>query len=213
MVEQLTWPLRDFHEVVSGFYDTRPWGPHRGIDIPCPNGTPVLAAAAGVIVFAGYGGELAGQTVEVDHPSGLRTRYLHLQPGWFRPLAAAVVRAGDVLALSNNTGRTSGPHLHFATWTRDERAARAIQPDPGLTNGWWAVDPLRLLTPKGDDDVIIILKRKDDPAYPGRWELVGASAKRSIPHAGLAAVVAAGVATVDVALTDAQLATIPDLQP
>lgn len=83
---------------------------HRGLDIPGPAGTPVLASGDGVVRFAGSAGSY-GRMVEIDHGNGLRTRYAHL--------SRLLVRAGDAvgrqqtIALMGSTGRSTGSHLHF----------------------------------------------------------------------------------------------------
>lgn len=83
---------------------------HRGIDIAAPVGTPVRAVRDGRVVFAavrrGY-----GSTVIVEHANGDRTLYGHnslvrVQPG-------ELVESGTVVAFSGNSGRSTGPHVHF----------------------------------------------------------------------------------------------------
>jgi murein DD-endopeptidase MepM/ murein hydrolase activator NlpD len=85
--------------------------PHRGMDFGVPVGTPVRAPWPGLVrsVFFDNGG--GGNVVFLDHPNGLRTAYLHLDS--FRVTQGQQVKAGDVIALSGNTGRSTGPHLHF----------------------------------------------------------------------------------------------------
>jgi murein DD-endopeptidase MepM/ murein hydrolase activator NlpD len=88
------WPLAPPHPVVRAFEaPSSPYGPgHRGIDIGGVTGEPVLAAGAGVVVFAG---QLAGRgVVSVDHPNGLRTTYEPVAP---TVKAGRRVRAGAVL--------------------------------------------------------------------------------------------------------------------
>ena len=83
---------------------------HRGIDIAVPAGTPVHAIRKGRVVFAGaHGGH--GSTVIVEHANGDRTLYGHnsiirVQPG-------DMVESGTVIAFSGNSGRSTGPHVHF----------------------------------------------------------------------------------------------------
>jgi len=83
---------------------------HTGVDIIASPGTPVMAAAGGVVSTVAYVHEY-GNIVEVDHDNGLTSRYAHL--------SRSVVRVGDVvmkgqkIALVGATGRTTGPHLHF----------------------------------------------------------------------------------------------------
>jgi len=83
---------------------------HKGIDFATAQGSDVIAVAAGVVTFAG---EKAGygNLVEVSHGNGLVTRYGHNQA-----LAVGVgktVARGDLLAYVGNTGRSTGPHVHF----------------------------------------------------------------------------------------------------
>lgn len=87
---------------------------HSGTDFDVPIGTDVLAAADGTIVYADHGSEAggAGFFVVVRHNAGGATRYLHLTPDSSLPVGSDV-RAGDVIAKSGNTGRSTGPHLHF----------------------------------------------------------------------------------------------------
>ena len=83
---------------------------HEGIDFITDVGTPVVAAAGGVVQFAGFHPQY-GNMVDIDHGNDLVTRYAHL--------SKVLVKEGDVLqrgrriADSGNTGRSTGPHLHF----------------------------------------------------------------------------------------------------
>jgi murein DD-endopeptidase MepM/ murein hydrolase activator NlpD len=83
---------------------------HSGLDFPADVGTPIRAAAGGLVVanewHAAY-----GQVLEIDHGSGLVTRYAHCS----RVLVevGAVVKQGQPVAEVGNTGRSTGPHLHF----------------------------------------------------------------------------------------------------
>jgi murein DD-endopeptidase MepM/ murein hydrolase activator NlpD len=83
---------------------------HAGIDLAVPIGTPVRAAQAGIVVFAGYNGAY-GKVVKLDHLNGYATLYAHNS----RLLVhvGQTVKAGQVLGLSGSTGRSTGPHLHF----------------------------------------------------------------------------------------------------
>ena len=83
---------------------------HRGIDISANRGTAVAAPASGTVFFAGNGGEY-GNTVILDHGHDLRSLYGHLQE--IRVKQGEHVERGQVIALTGNTGRTSGPHLHY----------------------------------------------------------------------------------------------------
>lgn len=83
---------------------------HTGVDLSVPEGTPVRATGAGVVRRASEDG-VNGRIVVVDHGRGVATAYCHNS----RLLAAVgqVVRAGEVIAESGSTGRSTGPHLHY----------------------------------------------------------------------------------------------------
>ncbi len=112
---RFAWPARG---VISS-----PYGPrvhpiyhvasfHSGIDIAIPEGTRVYAAAAGRVVTAGWEGGF-GFLVVLDHGDGYSTYYGHLS----QPLVVVgqFVEMGQTIALSGNTGLSTGPHLHFET--------------------------------------------------------------------------------------------------
>jgi murein DD-endopeptidase MepM/ murein hydrolase activator NlpD len=83
---------------------------HKGVDIAAPMGTPVTAAAEGVVTAAGRNGGY-GNFVEVRHPNGLRTFYAHLSRIDVR--AGSRVEAGQGIGRVGSTGYSTGPHLHF----------------------------------------------------------------------------------------------------
>lgn len=103
----LAWPLKG---VLYGRYGVRAGKRHDGIDIAAPEGTPVLAAAAGTVIYAGEQPGY-GAIVILKHEAGLVTLYAHNA----RVLVAegARVRRGEPIARVGKTGKTSGPHLHF----------------------------------------------------------------------------------------------------
>ena len=111
----LTWPVEHRFRVTSGF------GPrihpllggaseHRGVDIGVPVGTQVRAPAAGVVV-AVRESKVNGQWLEVRHEGGVRTVYCHLSLAEVK--TGQKVGVGEVLARSGETGRVTGPHLHY----------------------------------------------------------------------------------------------------
>jgi murein DD-endopeptidase MepM/ murein hydrolase activator NlpD len=83
---------------------------HRGMDIANHIGTPVVATADGVVSFMGESGPL-GILVVIDHGYGLVTRYAHLKKGLKKP--GERVRRGEPIGKMGNTGRSTGPHLHY----------------------------------------------------------------------------------------------------
>jgi murein DD-endopeptidase MepM/ murein hydrolase activator NlpD len=83
---------------------------HQGIDIAGGSGAAVVAAAAGVVSAAGWR-QGYGTVVEITHGNGFVTRYAHAQRSLVR--VGEPVRRGQAVALLGDSGRTTGPHLHF----------------------------------------------------------------------------------------------------
>jgi murein DD-endopeptidase MepM/ murein hydrolase activator NlpD len=83
---------------------------HRGVDLRAASGTPVLAAADGIVRVAGRRGGY-GLLVEIVHPDASATRYAHLSRISVRPSQAVV--QGELIGDVGTTGRTTGSHLHF----------------------------------------------------------------------------------------------------
>lgn len=83
---------------------------HAGVDFAAPTGTPIYAAAGGVVTSAEMN-PVYGNTVEVDHGNDLRTRYAHASKIVVR--SGDIVKRGQKLAEVGSTGRSTGPHLHF----------------------------------------------------------------------------------------------------
>jgi murein DD-endopeptidase MepM/ murein hydrolase activator NlpD len=83
---------------------------HEGVDFQADSGTPILAAAAGVVVAAEYH-PAYGNMVEIDHGNNLTTRYAHASKLLVR--AGTLVRRGQKIAEVGSSGRSTGPHLHF----------------------------------------------------------------------------------------------------
>jgi murein DD-endopeptidase MepM/ murein hydrolase activator NlpD len=97
--------------------------PHNGIDFGASTGTPVFAASSGTVHSAGDGGP-CGNMVQIEHGSGLTTAYCHLSrfaPG-LRP--GQHVEARQLVGYVGQTGRVTGPHLHFAV----KRGSNFIDP-------------------------------------------------------------------------------------
>ncbi len=105
----LVWPLRG---PVTSPFGSR-WGRlHAGIDISAGTGTPIRAAKAGTVIFAGVMGGY-GNTVIIDHGGGFSTLYAHQSR--LGTNDGASVGQGEVVGFVGSTGHSTGPHLHFET--------------------------------------------------------------------------------------------------
>ncbi|HEY1844565.1 MAG TPA: murein DD-endopeptidase MepM [Buttiauxella sp.] len=91
--------------------------PHKGVDFAMPQGTPVLSVGDGEVVMAKRSGA-AGYIVAVRHGRTYTTRYMHLKKLLVKP--GQKVKRGDRIALSGNTGRSTGPHLHYEVWINQQ---------------------------------------------------------------------------------------------
>lgn len=120
------WPIASSHRVTSPFgWRTHPItgrrNLHGGIDIAAPNGTPIMASKAGVVVISQYGSSY-GNYVVISHPDGTRTLYAHMSQ---RNVSAGdTVRQGQTVGLVGSTGSSTGNHLHFETWTGSSSSSR-----------------------------------------------------------------------------------------
>jgi len=91
------------------------------VDLACAEGTPVLAALAGTVTAARRSATY-GNYLCLSHADGQETIYAHMQYLYVR--AGEVVRAGECLGTAGQTGRATGPHLHF------EFLAQGVRQDP-----------------------------------------------------------------------------------
>jgi len=108
------WPLSSVR-VTSRFGKRfhpiqRRWKLHAGVDLAADPNEPVLAAGAGMVVWAGWTAGY-GYEVEIQHPDGLMTRYSHLTSTLV--LEGTPVQSGDAVGLAGRTGTATGVHLHF----------------------------------------------------------------------------------------------------
>lgn len=116
------WPV---HAPVTSGFGPRGARFHAGIDITAARGTPVGAARAGIVTFAGSNDGF-GNLVVIAHGSGVVTLYGHLSE--FSVTPGTRVEEGDVLGRAGATGRATGPHLHFEVRVR----SAAVDPLPAL---------------------------------------------------------------------------------
>jgi len=86
------------------------WAMHEGIDFLADIGSPVVAAAGGIVQFSGFHPQY-GYMIDIDHGNDLVTRYAHLSKLFVKE--GDVVQRARRIALSGNTGRSTGPHVHF----------------------------------------------------------------------------------------------------
>ncbi len=90
---------------------------HNGLDIAADKGTPIYAAASGVVQSAGWGGDF-GNLVVIAHEFGLTTRYAHMSK--IDVKAGDRVETGQVVGYVGATGRATGPHLHYEVWANGQ---------------------------------------------------------------------------------------------
>ncbi len=107
------WPVKGF--ITDGFgYRIDPFTGkrafHKGIDISAKRGTPVIAPADGIVTMAGKT-KGYGNFVVINHQNNIETRYGHLRDIFVKK--GQMVKRGDVIGTVGNTGRSTGPHLHF----------------------------------------------------------------------------------------------------
>ncbi len=104
------WPVPTSTKVSSRF--GKRWGrQHKGIDIPAPLGTPIVAAADGIVVYSGNDLGGYGNLTVLAHQHGFFTVYAHAQKNLTQK--GASVRRGQVIAKMGKTGKSTGVHLHF----------------------------------------------------------------------------------------------------
>ena len=116
----LAMPVKDSFRYTSGF--GRRWGrAHEGIDMAAPVGTPIHATGDGVVTFAGRQGAY-GNLIKIEHELGVETRYGHLSR--IRVKVGQRVSQGDLIGAMGNTGRSTGPHLHYEVRMK----GRAVDP-------------------------------------------------------------------------------------
>ncbi len=116
-----TWPTRGAYSISSRYgyrsASISGWSFHGGLDIVRSgggtSGTPVVAAASGVVEYAYSGYTGYGHTVVINHGNGIKTRYAHMYPGSICVRAGQNVSIGQQIGRIGSTGNSTGPHLHF----------------------------------------------------------------------------------------------------
>lgn len=112
----LRYPLAKQARISSGFNPrrlnpvTKKVTPHNGVDFAVSRGTPVLSVGEGEVMIAKYSGS-AGNFIAIRHGRQYTTKYMHLDKILVK--AGQKIKKGDKIGLSGNTGRSTGPHLHF----------------------------------------------------------------------------------------------------
>lgn len=144
--DEVNWPLADYR---YGYFFPGTDIVHTGIDIDAPRGTPILAAAAGTVVWSGYGlykGSFSeddpyGLAVTISHDFGwndnkLLTVYAHMDEVLVE--VGERVETGTPLGIVGNTGFTTGPHLHFEVRLAANSFYRTRNPELWLAppQGW-----------------------------------------------------------------------------
>ncbi|HBX8157291.1 TPA: peptidase M23 [Klebsiella pneumoniae] len=131
----LTYPKPSSARISSSFSPARvnpvsgKTSPHNGIDYSMPMNTKIISVISGTVTKAEYN-KTMGYYVEVTGNAGVKTRYLHLNK--ILVIKDQRVRQGSSIALSGNSGRSSGPHLHYELLMNDKPIdSLAFQPKSG----------------------------------------------------------------------------------
>jgi murein DD-endopeptidase MepM/ murein hydrolase activator NlpD len=107
------WPVKGWLTSTFGYRSSPFTGRrelHRGLDIATRSGTPIIAPADGLVVFAGREGGF-GNMIIVDHGYGITTRFGHCSS--LEAKLGQKIKRGDVIARIGSTGRSTGPHVHY----------------------------------------------------------------------------------------------------
>lgn len=107
---RFTWPVPNFYKLSSA-YGPRGGRHHDGIDIPAPRGTPIVAVDSGTVIYSDNGIRGYGNMIVLSHPGEIFSVYAHNNSNKVKK--GQKVRRGQVIGLVGNTGRSTGPHLHF----------------------------------------------------------------------------------------------------
>lgn len=108
------------YDIITSLLKDRPT--HKGMDFRAPVGTDVVAPKAGTVTRVNWNHKYNGNCIEVRYPDGTTARFLHLDALQVRE--GQYVQAGQVLAASGNTGRSTAPHLHYEM----DKAGKVLDP-------------------------------------------------------------------------------------
>lgn len=134
----LAWPVKDPR--ITQHFGERSYlyrgKPHNGVDLAASIGTPIFAAADGIIVAvdnndrSSFNKYQYGRYVLIRHPNGLATIYGHLSRQVVSP--GQLIKRGDLIGYSGSTGYATGPHLHFGLYWYPTMSLKRIPPAAGL---------------------------------------------------------------------------------
>jgi len=154
----LEWPVTG---IITGVYGSQTFlngqarQPHLGIDVTAPAGTPIKAAAAGTVTLARSDLYFTGGTIIIDHGYGLSTLYIHLQNIAVR--AGDRVTQGQIIGALGETGRATGPNLHWGlVWNEvrlDPALAAGPMPQPETASPASA-GAARTIAPAADEPIL-----------------------------------------------------------
>jgi murein DD-endopeptidase MepM/ murein hydrolase activator NlpD len=155
------WPTNDVR--VTSIFGSRKGEHHDGIDLRASTGTPVYAAFDGKVIYSGSKISGYGRMVVLRHAGKLSTIYAHNSKLQVR--AGQTVRRGQLIAYSGNTGRSSGPHVHFE-----------------IREGVTAINPMILLpSPVVANEANRRMASAPSKKKPGRVKSTASSARRPAP--------------------------------
>ncbi len=158
-------PGQPFGANFNNYYHSEGLQGHGGQDFPMPNGTPIIAACDGTVIFVSKdikkGEGVSVRSDDTFQSNGqdckLSCVYWHLKDGSIVVKVGDKVKTGQLLGLSNNTGQTTGPHLHFGTFPLTLDGSKELF----LNNGYkGAVDPM---------DYLNILKPSKTISFSHTW--------------------------------------------
>lgn len=139
---------------------------HRGVDFSAPLGTPIKASRGGTVTKVGFQKGGAGNYVEVDHGGGYVTKYFHMNE--IKVKKGQKVTSKDLVGTVGNTGRSTGPHLHFEVW----KDGKAVDPEVWLNRKTAIAD-----APPASRDVPPVRLPEDSPIKVSPFDDLAMSAK------------------------------------